>query len=130
MEVIEAGIVLGKTNPELAAEVGVKLRTVKQLTTLVYRQHGLEKAPPGTNRLKLARKLSKPEQPKQKVELDLLPRERQVLDCIAGGHNIFWIMKVTGLTYATSKNVVRMVMEKTGMGTRLEVMQWARAHEY
>jgi len=128
---VEDGIVHGKTNREIGMEIGLATRTIKQLSHLVYRRNGLKtNASPMTNRVKLVAMKTSASRPKQKVKIDLKRRERQVLQEIEKGNDVFAMMEVTGLTYATVKNVLREVMEKTGMGTRIELLIWARAHKY
>lgn len=56
-------------------------------------------------------------------------RERQIVELVADGLTNYEVSAILGISYLVVKNYLRVIYDKTGMFTRLELALWALQHE-
>lgn len=111
-------LLLGYSNPEIAVELGISLRTVKEHLRLLAGKAGIQGAP-GSQRVKLAlrfRPVANP--PKFR---GLAPRQAEIAQLACAGSSNQEIADKLGIQVGVVKNRLREVFEKLGVWSRLEL---------
>lgn len=63
-----------------------------------------------------------------RCQVKLTPRQTQVVRLLAQGMTNREIGDQMGITAGTVKNYLKLIYDKTGMGSRVELALWAVAH--
>jgi DNA-binding NarL/FixJ family response regulator len=132
MEQVGQGIVLGKSNREMAEELGLKERTLKVWCRKVYAHHGIQENNGWAARLRLAQlhrgKLA--DGPKEKASVHFSPAEQQQIQLLSEEPSLAAMARRMGWTYVATRNRMRKIYDKTGMSNRMELLQWVLSHEF
>lgn len=117
----------GLGNNDVAAQLGISPRTVKQHLRYARMRLGLSYGP--VNRIKLGNCL-RPVTGELKLPayLRFTGREFDFISAIIQGQMYSEIAATWGSTEQAVKNVARGVFDKTGMDSKAEVVAWYRAH--
>jgi DNA-binding NarL/FixJ family response regulator len=121
-------LVQGCSNEDIAKELGIAARTVKSHLRTLYMRFGIEGE---GQRVRLALAVSSPvvtEGTRTAPVSDLLtPREISIVECVCNGEINRDIGEEMGMSEQCVKNSLRVIFDKAGVWSRLELAAWYHA---
>jgi DNA-binding NarL/FixJ family response regulator len=118
-------ILRGMPNPVIAENLNIEERTVKAHLNSLYSRLGI---PSGgrCKRIRLAVLMSRPERGTAEIRIPAFtPRQHQIIAGVTNGLSNKEIAATLGTTEQVIKNYLRVILDKTGSGSRLELALWA-----
>jgi DNA-binding NarL/FixJ family response regulator len=118
-------LVQGCSNKEIAGQLQISSRTVKQHLRMLFLRAGIRE---GRKRVKLARYAHEDEGAVMTPCQGLSPRENQISILVWQGLTNREIGKIVGTSEQVVKNHLRSAFDKLGVWTRLELAMYVASH--
>jgi DNA-binding NarL/FixJ family response regulator len=118
-------LVQGFSNQEIAGELNISSRTVKQHLRMLFSRAGIHD---GSKRVKLARYAHQDESAVMPPWEGLNLKENEISDLVWRGLTNREIGKIVGTSEQVIKNHLRSVFDKLGVWTRLELAMYVANH--
>lgn len=125
-DIIELLVNESLSNKEIGEQLGISEGTVKQHLCRLYNRVGFVNLN-GRSRIRLAA-LFRPVQERQLVRVPLTEKEWTIAAQVAEGLRNKAIAGRLGTTDKVIRNNIRIIYDKTGVWSRLELAAWVEAH--
>lgn len=122
-------IAAGYSNAEIAGELGCALRTAKAYTYRVYRALGLARLKNCARRVQVAELLRSANANHNATTIRIKPKHQRIIAELRSGKSNGEIATALSTTENVVKNYMRDLMDLSGMSNRVELANWAAAHE-